>query len=122
MTIRRCHITFCSFWTSLRFITIHSKISDYCSWTQETVNVACRQLGFRSGNFSFERIADNETHYMLYEHPGCRGPEASVFDCPGFNNISIGKQICREYYYEFLFTVYQVRDYNLWLSIEKQLL
>lgn len=68
--------------------------SHFYSWTQTTVNLACRQLGFRSGNFSFERIADNETHYMLYDNPGCAGQETNVLDCPGRVNISIGKQIC----------------------------
>jgi len=65
-----------------------------CSWTTADVNVACQQLGFRKGNFSFLPYARNESSYMLYLEPNCAGDEANILDCPGARNIRIGSKIC----------------------------
>ena len=61
------------------------------------VNVACQQLGFRAGNFSFLPWARNDSSYMLYLEPGCVGDESNILNCPGSRNIRIGSKICRQY-------------------------
>jgi len=64
------------------------------SWTTADVTVACQQLGFRTGNFSFLPYARNESSYMLYLEPSCAGDETNILDCPGSRNIRIGSKIC----------------------------
>ncbi|XP_074661276.1 protein bark beetle-like [Tubulanus polymorphus] len=68
--------------------------TNYRNWTKESSDVACRQLGFEAGNFTFEPVADNETYYMLFENPQCSGLESSLYACPGMKSISLGKHVC----------------------------
>lgn len=72
-----------------------------CSWTQEAVDVACKQLGFNNGTFSFVSWSRNDTDFMLYHNPACEGSETNILDCPNKNNIQIGHKICRRYLYSF---------------------
>ncbi len=67
-----------------------------CSWTDIDTNVACQQLGFRSGNFSFLSWSTNDTDYMLYHKPMCTGTERNMVQCPGAAGIQIGHKICRK--------------------------
>jgi Scavenger receptor cysteine-rich domain len=73
-------------------VTIICVVMD--SWTDTDVNVACQQLGFLTGNFSFVSWARNDSLYMLYHKPACSGSELSVLDCPAASNICIGSRIC----------------------------
>ncbi|XP_013419620.1 protein bark beetle [Lingula anatina] len=69
--------------------------SNYRNWTQIDAEVACRQLGYNSGNFTFNStLWTNDTWTMMYELPACYGHESSIFDCPGNTDIKIGRTIC----------------------------
>jgi len=99
------------------------------SWTMADVNVACQQLGFRTGNFTFLPWARNDSSYMLYLKPSCVGSEASILDCPGARDIRIGSKICRQFifllfylfnqflcftaHFDFIKTVHTVVDAQL---------
>ncbi|XP_064633824.1 protein bark beetle-like isoform X2 [Lineus longissimus] len=67
---------------------------NYRNWNPESIQLACRSMGYLTGNFTFERIADNETYYMLLEDPKCDGSEQSLMECPGTKDLQIGKHIC----------------------------
>ncbi|XP_052783699.1 protein bark beetle-like isoform X2 [Mya arenaria] len=68
--------------------------TNYNNFTAIDLNVTCRHLGFVYGNFTYHSFSRNETDYMLYEKPSCRGDENSLFACPGAVNIKFGKAIC----------------------------
>ena len=60
------------------------------------MDVACRQLGFKTGNFSFLSWARNDSSFMLFHRPSCSGSERHIMDCPGSAGIKIGSRICGE--------------------------
>ena len=60
--------------------------------------MACQQLGFEWGNFSFISWARNDTLNMLYHRPECTGEETHLMDCPRAHTIEIGTNICGEYF------------------------
>lgn len=69
------------------------------NWTRTDAQVACRQLGFADGNFTFHSLAMNSTYflrrfYMLLQSPQCNGTERSLLDCPGAVNVSVSRDIC----------------------------
>ena len=57
-------------------------------------NVTCRQLGFVGGNFTYHSFSRNQTEYMMFKKPACRGHENSLFECIGKDAISVGTHIC----------------------------
>ena len=69
-------------------------VLSFGSWTEADTTVACRQLGFDHGNFSFFSWSTNDSMFMLYHKPNCNGDEQSVLKCPGVGNIKIGSRIC----------------------------
>lgn len=83
------------------------------SWTQTDTDVACQQLGFETGNFSFIAFALNDSSYMLYYRPNCVGNESSIMDCPGSQNIQIGSGICRKSFKVRLFLRVVKRSMNI---------
>ncbi len=56
--------------------------------------MTCAQLGFKNGTFSFVSFATNDSMYMLYHKPECRGDENHIMDCPGSARVQIGSRIC----------------------------
>ncbi|KAI0230770.1 hypothetical protein LSAT2_018882 [Lamellibrachia satsuma] len=64
------------------------------NWTQTDTDVACRQLGFLEGIFSFVSWARNDSRFMLYHQPDCSGSESNILDCAGSQRIQIGSRIC----------------------------
>lgn len=66
----------------------------YFSFTEIDLNVTCRHLGFAYGNFTYHSFTRNETDYMVFEKPACRGTENSLFECPGRANIKDGARVC----------------------------
>ncbi|KAH3754675.1 hypothetical protein DPMN_189356 [Dreissena polymorpha] len=68
--------------------------TNYNNFTNIDLNVTCRHLGFVYGNFTYHSFSRNETDYMLFEKPACRGSENSLFDCPGAKDIKYGPTIC----------------------------
>ena len=77
-----------------RKISIHCYFFHNFSWTQTDTNITCRQLGFKNGTFSFVSFATNDSMYMLYHKPDCRGYEDHIMDCSGSARIQIGSRIC----------------------------
>ena len=75
-------------------ITVYLTSFFISSFTEIDLNVTCRHLGFAYGNFTYHSFARNETDYMVFEKPACRGSENSLFECPGKINIKAGPNVC----------------------------
>ncbi|XP_035215433.1 protein bark beetle-like, partial [Stegodyphus dumicola] len=64
------------------------------NWTEETLQVTCRQLGFSGGRIHHWYPRNNDSSQLMYEDPRCAGNESSLFHCPNWNLKQLGSGVC----------------------------
>ncbi|CAH8431249.1 unnamed protein product [Schistosoma turkestanicum] len=68
-------------------------------WSKADTRIACQQLGYFNGNFSFGSQSSNQYSSVQISKPNCFGNETNqlgLFSCPGLmmKNITYGRNIC----------------------------
>ncbi|KFM66258.1 Neurotrypsin, partial [Stegodyphus mimosarum] len=64
------------------------------NWTEETLQVTCRQLGFSGGRIHHWYSRNNDSSQLMYEDPHCTGNESSLFHCPNWYLKQLGSGVC----------------------------
>ncbi|XP_054714634.1 protein bark beetle-like [Uloborus diversus] len=64
------------------------------NWTEESLHVMCRQLGFSGGHLYHWFPRNNDSSQLLYEDPQCNGNESSLFECPNWTSRRLGSGVC----------------------------
>ncbi|XP_042894789.1 protein bark beetle [Parasteatoda tepidariorum] len=72
----------------------HSVCTNSKNWTENSLQVMCRQLGFTGGHLNRWFPRSNDSSQFMYEDPQCSGNESSLFDCPNWNSRQIGSGVC----------------------------
>ncbi|XP_014664130.1 PREDICTED: uncharacterized protein LOC106806643 [Priapulus caudatus] len=63
-------------------------------WMEDDATVACKQLGFKEGQFYRWFPQRNSTRQLQYINPNCTGDEKNLVDCSLWDEMTFGYEVC----------------------------
>uniref|UniRef100_T1IJ76 SRCR domain-containing protein n=1 Tax=Strigamia maritima TaxID=126957 RepID=T1IJ76_STRMM len=89
------------------------------NWTEADLQVACRELGFRGGQFYNWFDHNPDSNQLLYESPHCHPSESSLSSCSRSDTKKFGSGVCDDHLdIGILCDPQPTSNYNHWRGIQ----